>query len=288
MLFVIPWGDFWLVGTTDTEWHLDLAHPAASAADLDYLLGQANRWIAPALTHDDIVGVYAGLRPLLSGESDSTSKLSREHAVSEVRPGLLSVAGGKYTTYRVMAEDAVDAAVDAMGISAPPSCTDAVPLVGAVGFEAMRNRRHRLAEESGVPVERVERLLARYGSETPLLLDLISGQPELGEPLPGTDDYVGAEIHFAVTHEGALHVTDVLTRRTRMSIETLDRGVAAASVVADIMGALLGWDDARRAREVDNYAKRVEAEIDSQRAADDRTADALRLGADDVRIGLDG
>jgi glycerol-3-phosphate dehydrogenase len=287
VLFVIPWGDFWLVGTTDTDWNLDLAHPAASAADLDYLLGQANRWLHPGLTHADIVGVYAGLRPLLYGESDSTSKLSREHAVSTVAPGLLSVAGGKYTTYRVMAADAVDAAVDAMGVDAPASCTESVPLVGATGFEAMRNRRQQLARESGLPVERIDRLLGRYGAELPVLLDLLAADPSLAACLPGTDDYLAGEARFAVTHEGALHLNDVLTRRTRLSIETSDRGLSAAPVVAEIMADVLGWDEATVAREVDSYGKRVEAERESQRAVDDHTADARRLGAEDVRGNLE-
>ncbi len=288
VLFVIPWGDFWLVGTTDTDWNLDLAHPAASAADLDYLLGQANRWLEPALTHADIVGVYAGLRPLLSGESDSTSELSREHAVTTVAPGLLSVAGGKYTTYRVMAADAVDAAVGAMAatdptVVVPASCTEGIPLVGATGYAAMRNRRHHLATASGLPVERIDRLLARYGAETPLLLELLASDSSLAETLPGTDDYLGVEIHFATTHEGALHLDDVLTRRTRISIETHDRGIAAARVATAIMADVLGWDEATVAREIDSYDKRVAAELDSQQAVDDRTADARRLGAEDVR-----
>jgi glycerol-3-phosphate dehydrogenase len=286
VLFVIPWGDFWLVGTTDTDWNLDLAHPAASAADLDYLLGQANRWLSPTLSHADIVGVYAGLRPLLYGESDSTSTLSREHAVSRVAPGLVSVAGGKYTTYRVMAADAVDAAVAAMGVDAPASCTESVPLVGATGFEAMRNRRELLARQSGLPVERVDRLLGRYGAELPVLLGMIRDDPRLGECLPGTDDYLGVEVRFAVSHEGALHLNDVLTRRTRLSIETPDRGVSAAPVVAAIMADALGWDEATVAREVDSYRKRVQAERQSQQAVDDHTADARRLGAEDVRTNL--
>ena len=286
VLFVIPWGDFWLVGTTDTDWNLDLARPAASAADLDYLLGQANRWLRPALTHADIVGVYAGLRPLLHGESDSTSKLSREHAVTTVTPGLLSVAGGKYTTYRVMAADAVDAAVAAMGIDAPASCTESVPLVGATGYQAMRNRREQLAAESGLPVDRIDRLLGRYGSELPVLLELLRTDPALAECLPGTDDYLAAEARFAVDHEGALHLDDVLTRRTRLSIESADRGVGAARVVAAIMADALGWDDATVAREIDSYDKRVEAERESQQAVDDLTADARRLGAEDVRGAL--
>ncbi|MGK2929115.1 MAG: glycerol-3-phosphate dehydrogenase/oxidase [Acidimicrobiales bacterium] len=282
VLFVIPWGSHWLVGTTDTDWNLDLAHPAASATDLDYLLTQTNQYLSPALTRDDIVGVYAGLRPLLHGESDSTSKLSREHAVRTVVPGLITVAGGKYTTYRVMAADAVDAVVDALG-HGPGSCTAQIPLVGAVGWEAVRNRRDELAASSGLPAERVEHLLGRFGAETPVLVDLVRNDPTLGAPLPGTDDYLGVEIRFAASHEGALHLDDVLTRRTRLSIESPDRGVSAAPVAARIMGGVLGWNDATTEAEVESYRARVAAELDSQWAADDRTADARRLGADDVR-----
>src|SRR5699024_11180622 len=109
VLFVVPWGNHWIIGTTDTDWNLDLAHPSATKGDIDYILDHVNTVLAAPLTHDDIEGVYAGLRPLLAGESDETSKLSREHAVARVAPGLVAIAGGKYTTYRVMAADAVDA-----------------------------------------------------------------------------------------------------------------------------------------------------------------------------------
>jgi glycerol-3-phosphate dehydrogenase len=285
VLFVIPWGPRWLVGTTDTDWDLDLAHPAASAADLEYLLDQANRWLDPPLTRDDIVGVYAGLRPLLHGESDSTSKLSREHAVSTVAPGLITVAGGKYTTYRVMASDAVDAVAAALGDPRSRSCTDRIPLVGAEGWEAVRNRRVQLARTAGLTVQHVDRLLERYGSEVPLLVDAITEDPRLAGALPATDDHLGVEVHFAAGHEGALHLDDVLTRRTRVSIESADRGIAAAPVAASIMAAVLGWDADTERREVEHYVARVAAELDSQAARDDRTADARRLGAPDIRAG---
>ncbi|MGN6501792.1 MAG: glycerol-3-phosphate dehydrogenase/oxidase, partial [Pseudolysinimonas sp.] len=114
VLFVIPWGRHWLIGTTDTDWHLDKAHPAATAADIDYLLERVNEVLAVPLTRDDVEGVYAGLRPLLAGESEETSKLSREHIVAHTVPGLVVVAGGKWTTYRVMAKDAIDEAVAAL------------------------------------------------------------------------------------------------------------------------------------------------------------------------------
>src|SRR4051795_6549301 len=137
LLFIIPWGSHWIIGTTDTDWKLDLAHPAASSSDIDYVLDHANRLLADPLTRDDVVGVYAGLRPLLAGESDSTSKLSREHACVQPVPGLVVVAGGKYTTYRVMAKDAVDLAASGLGRDVPGCVTDKVPLVGAVGYEAL-------------------------------------------------------------------------------------------------------------------------------------------------------
>ena len=284
VLFVIPWGSHWLVGTTDSDWELDLAHPAASATDLDYLIGQANRWLDPGLTRDDVVGVYAGLRPLLHGESESTSKLSREHAVTTVVPGLITVAGGKYTTYRVMAADAVDAVTDALG-RGERSCTEEIPLVGATGWDAVRGRADELARAAGVEPAVVEHLLGRYGAETIDVLGYLRDEPALAEPLPGTEDYLAVEALVAAAIEGALHLDDVLTRRTRISIETLDRGVSAAPVVARLMARVLGWDEATVAREVEAYRTRVAAEIDSQQAVDDRTADERRLGAPDVRAG---
>ncbi len=129
VLFVIPWGSHWIIGTTDTDWNLDLAHPAATKADIDYILGHVNSVLVTPLTHADIDGVYAGLRPLLAGESDETSKLSREHAVARVAPGLVAIAGGKYTTYRVMAEDAVDVAAEDIPARVASSITEKVPLV---------------------------------------------------------------------------------------------------------------------------------------------------------------
>ena len=283
VLFVIPWGDFWLVGTTDTDWALDLAHPAASRADIDYLLERVNRVLSNPITQDDIVGVYAGLRPLLSGESDATSKLSREHAVSVSLPGLVTVAGGKYTTYRVMAEDAVDAVSTELGRNVPKSASHETPLIGAEGYHALVNGTHRLAQESGLGVDQIQRLLGRHGSRIHDLLALIADEPELAKPLEGGEGYLAAEVLYAATHEGALHLDDVLTRRTRISIETWDRGLAAAEPVAQLMARVLGWDDKTAARELEHYRARVSAERDSQTMADDHTADGARMGAPDVR-----
>jgi glycerol-3-phosphate dehydrogenase len=282
VLFIIPWGRHWIIGTTDTDWSLTKEHPAASSSDIDYLLDHVNSVLTSPLTREDVEGVYAGLRPLLSGESESTSKLSREHVVGHPVPGLVVVAGGKYTTYRVMAADAVDEAAHAMDARVPESCTADLPLVGAAGYKALWNQRQSLADTSGIHVARIEHLLNRYGSLIHELLDMIRADPSLAEPLPGADDYLAVEARYAVTHEDARHVDDVLARRTRISIEAWDRGVSAAPTVADLMAEALGWDEDEKKREIEHYLNRVAAERDSQTKPDDNTAEAARLGAPDI------
>ena len=163
--------------------------------------------------------------------------------------------------------------------------TDDTPLVGATGYHALWNQRRRLATEVGLHVARVEHLLNRYGTRVTEVLDLLSDRPELATPLPSSDDYLEVEALYAASHEGALHLDDVLTRRTRIAIESWDRGLAAAPVVARLMGEVLDWDDDTVAREIEHYDARVQAERESQRMPDDRTADAARMGAPDVRLG---
>jgi glycerol-3-phosphate dehydrogenase len=279
VLFVIPWGRHWIIGTTDTDWALAKEHPAATAADIDYLLKHVNAVLNSPLRIQDVEGVYAGLRPLLSGEEESTSKLSREHVVGHPVPGLVVVAGGKFTTYRVMAADAVDEAARSLDARIPDSCTAELPLIGADGYRPLWNQRRALAVSAGIHVARVEHLLNRYGACTQELLEMLRGDPSLAVPLPGADDYLAVEARYAVTHEGALHLEDVLTRRTRISIEAWDRGVAAAVVVADLMAALLGWSDEDKKREIERYLSRVNAERESQTKRDDGAAEAARLEA---------
>jgi glycerol-3-phosphate dehydrogenase len=283
VLFVIPWGGHWIVGTTDTEWRLDRVHPAASAKDIEYLLGQVNTVLDRPLSTSDIEGVFAGLRPLLSGEDESTSALSRRHAVVEPMLGLMLVAGGKLTTYRVMAADVVDHAMRRLGVSTPHSRTDELPLLGADGYARLRRDPAGLAARHRVSVDVAEHLLDRYGSLATDVLSLVRQQPELGRPLTGAPSYLAAEVAYAAQAEGALHLEDALARRTRISFETVHRGVESAEDTARLMGAVLGWDAARRAREIDNYVARVDAERESQRMPDDLTAEAARLGAPDVR-----
>ncbi|MBM4695927.1 FAD-dependent oxidoreductase [Rhodococcus hoagii] len=283
VLFVIPWGNHWIIGTTDTDWNLDLAHPAATEADIDYILGHVNKVLVTPLTHEDIDGVYAGLRPLLAGESDETSKLSREHAVARVAPGLIAIAGGKYTTYRVMGKDAVDLAAEDLPAAVASSITEKVPLVGADGYFALVNQAVHLGQLYGLHPYRIKHLLGRYGSLIDEVLAPAKQSPELLQPITDAPDYLQAEAVYAVAAEGALHLEDILARRTRISIEYTHRGVNCAEQVARLVAPILGWDDATIDREVETYRARVEAEVLSQAQPDDLSADALRAAAPEAR-----
>jgi glycerol-3-phosphate dehydrogenase len=283
VLFVIPWNDHWILGTTDEDWVYDKAHPAASSVDIDYVLDHVNAVLAVPLTRADISGVYAGLRPLLSGEHEETSQLSREHAISRSPRGMVSVAGGKYTTYRVMARDAVDAAVAELGRPVPPCVTHEIPLVGADGYHALANQVPTLAEDLALPSWRIDHLLGRYGALIDEVLAPVADDPSLLEPVPGAGEYLMAEIRYAASHEGALHLDDVLTRRTRISIGTTHRGVESMKAVAALLAGVLGWDDEQTVREIAAYDARVAAERASQEATDDENADARRLVAPDTR-----
>jgi glycerol-3-phosphate dehydrogenase len=261
VLFFIPWGERWIVGTTDTEWSGDRAEPTATVEDVDYILGEANRVLARPLARADVLAVYAGLRPLVAeppavktpaGEKPTT-KLSREHVVDSPLPGLVSIAGGKFTTYRLMARDVVDAAVDGFPRPVPSSVTGSLPLLGADGLLAVRASASRLADDYQVALPAVEHLIDRYGSVAGEVLDLIRADKSLGQPLADGYPYLRAEVAYAVTHEGALHVADVLARRVRLLIESPDAGASAAPEVAAIMAPLLGWHRRRRTEEIRRY-----------------------------------
>lgn len=283
VMFVIPWGSHWIIGTTDTDWDLDLAHPAATKADIDYILSTVNTVLAIPLTHADIDGVYAGLRPLLAGESEETSKLSREHAVAVPAPGLVAIAGGKYTTYRVMAADAIDAAAQFIPARVAPSITEKVSLLGADGYFALINQAEHVAQLRGLHPYRVRHLLDRYGSLIGDVLALAADRPDLLNPITEAPGYLRVEALYAVTAEGALHLEDILARRMRISIEYSHRGVDCAREVADVVAPVLGWTAGDVEREVANYTARVQAEILSQAQPDDVSADELRASAPEAR-----
>lgn len=289
VLFIRIWGNHWLIGTTDTAWNNELDHPAANATDIEYLLRNVNRVLNVKLTNADVEGVYAGLRPLIKGEAGATSDLSREHAVQTPVPGFTTIAGGKYTTYRVMAEDAVNAAVKELTVrgvvtDVPTSDTANIPLIGARDLEQAANELRDQASSLGLTAVGVDRLLGRYGSLTRDLVYLMRSRPELAQPIPGGGGYLRAEAVYAVTHEGALHIDDVLTRRTHLSIETPDQGVSAAPEVAQMMGAELGWDGEKTADELQHYLERVAAELAAHRVPDDAGAQAERNKVKDIRL----
>jgi glycerol-3-phosphate dehydrogenase len=310
VLFLIPWGDRWLIGTTDTPWSHDLDHPSASQADIHYVLYWANTMLRSNLTHDDVVGVYSGLRPLLSGGATPTTKLSREHAVNRAIPGLVSIAGGKYTTYRLMARDAIDALEPDLGTLAP-SPTAAIGLLGADGHDRAMVTLSQHEATASLPSGALAHLVARYGSTASEVLDVIAANPSLGTPIgsappeaafgpselaPNPDTFDGAHTPFsgsryllaeavhAATFEGAMHVDDVLTRRTRLSIEGDDRGIAAAPTVAAAMGAVLGWNAELVNLEATRYVDRVRAERSAERANSDQEADEIRRSIRDPRL----
>ncbi len=282
VLFLIPWGDHWLIGTTDTEWDYDRAHPAASSADIDYILEHANAALERPLTRADILGVYVGLRPLLDASDDDTAKLSREHAVAEPINGLVSIAGGKYTTYRVMAADAVDAAVVGLDKPVPPSVSHEVVLLGSDEWQHWSQQADELARSSGLDRDIVERLLWRHGNRIVDVLEIAEHEPALATGIPG-GSYIAAEVVHAARHEGALHLDDVLARRLRISIEDEQRGNLAAESVASLMARELHWSDQRKDEEVKRWYERVEAERAANAAPDDSTADSLRRRAADTR-----
>ena len=278
VLFIIPWPRYWVIGTTDTPWTEDVAKPVATAADIDYILQHANEVLSRPLSRDDIIGVYAGLRPLLQPRlkpgadirAAASTKVSREHTVTRVAPGLTAIAGGKLTTYRVMAADAVDHALGEALARAHPSATARLPLVGAAGYRALAARAGTIARERGWTLARVTHLLDRYGDELPALLDSIDDDPSLGRPLGEAPAFLRAEVAWAVTHEGAAHLDDVLLRRVRLDIEHRDRGLGAAAEVLAVMAPLLGWSAAEVETERAAYAERV-AQI---AAAEEDTSDA--------------
>lgn len=245
VLFVLPWDEHWLVGTTDTPYDGDVDHPEATSSDIDYLIDQVNRFTARPISRADVVGTYVGLRPLVkpAGADPATSVISREHVIHTGMPGLISIVGGKLTTYRVMARDVIDEVVRHLGGS-QKSVTARIPLVGAGAVTDRSLPTRWVSSRGALAVE---------------LSELVGERPDLADDIPGAPGVALAEIHHSVLHEGALHVEDFLERRTHIAIESRDRGSAAADRVAREMGSLLGWSRARVADERDRYRRRVES-----------------------------
>ncbi|MEV0892358.1 glycerol-3-phosphate dehydrogenase/oxidase [Promicromonospora sp. MEB111] len=284
VLFVIPWSRYWIIGTTDTHWSLDPTHPVATSTDIDYVLDHANAVLAHPLTREDVIGTYAGLRPLLqpgTKAGTSSAKVSREHTVASPTPGLTVVAGGKLTTYRIMAKDAVDFAIGQRA-AALPSITHQIPLTGAVGLRAVQRQARTWGKRFGWSPPMLDHLLHRYGANLAEIVELCDADPSLAKPLEHASAYLRAEVHYAVSHEGALHLEDVLSHRTRLVYEVADRGTAAAEEIAAVVAPLLGWDASDAEREVRSWQARIDAERQAEQAPDDEGAERARLTTPDV------
>jgi glycerol-3-phosphate dehydrogenase len=284
VLFVLPWSEHWIIGTTDTEYEFGLDHPAASRADIDYLLGHVNAVLRTPLTTEDITAVYAGLRPLVAEGSGDTAAVSREHLVRRSAPGLVSIAGGKYTTYRVMARDAVDVAAQDLPFDVPPSRTEHMPLIGAYGAAQAESRARLHPAAEAISPEQIRHLISRYGTLALVVMDMVRNEASLAEPLSGAPTYLAAEVRYAVLYEAALHVDDVLTRRTHIAFEAPDRGREAVEHIARLMAPALGWDQVMIDREIAHYRARLDAESAAQAMLDDAAADAARAPVRDVRL----
>ncbi|HLI16486.1 MAG TPA: glycerol-3-phosphate dehydrogenase/oxidase [Acidimicrobiales bacterium] len=275
VLLAVPWNGHWLVGTTDTPWRLEVDRPVACRADVEYLVDWVNRVVDPPVERGHVVAVFAGIRPLAGHARADTAHVSREHVVDVPAPGFVVVSGGKLTTYRVMARDAIDAAVGSARLRAGPSRTAEIELVGAAGLDGARAALRGAAGSADVPGPELDRLLSRYGALASEVLELGERDPALRRRLDGRIAYTCAEVVYAATHEGARHVDDVLERRTRVALELPDRGSALADEVARLLAGPLGWSDARQRAEAEAYRAAARAEMAAAQAPDDASAEAI-------------
>ncbi|MGZ8515409.1 MAG: glycerol-3-phosphate dehydrogenase/oxidase, partial [Candidatus Limnocylindrales bacterium] len=254
-VFLVPWGEHWLVGTTDAPFDGPPAHPAAAGWEVDTLLESVNAAMTVNLCREDVVATYAGLRPLIAPSDGSTVKASREHRVTVESNGVVRIDGGKYTTYRVMALDVIDAVLGPDAAPTRRSQTADWRLVGAADAGA---QARIAAELATIPAMHacggtvVAQLVARHGTEAPAVVALGA---ELGllRPLAEGRAFIEAEVAWAARQELALTVDDVLARRTRLAQELPDRGASIAPRVAEVLGKELGWGESRRTLEVQNY-----------------------------------
>jgi glycerol-3-phosphate dehydrogenase len=258
--FLVPWPRHWIIGTTDKPYRGRLDHVAASAEEVDEILGTLNGALDLTITRDDITGTYAGLRPLVAPtDAASSVKVSREHRVAVEAPGLVRVSGGKYTTYRVMARDAVDAVLGSAA-RARPSATGELPLAGAAARTELDSLAVRLAREPGLDAAAASSLVDRHGTRATEILALGRNR-DLVRPLVPDHPFLEAEIAWAVDDELALSLDDLMARRLRLAPVLRDRGEAVAPRVAEIAGGTLGWDMDRQAREVAAYLEGARREF---------------------------
>jgi glycerol-3-phosphate dehydrogenase len=273
VLFAIPWGDATYLGTTDTDYAGDPADVAADAADVAYLIAAANHYFpGQALTPDDVISTWAGLRPLMrpvgrAGQKIDESAVSREHQVVVGQDGVVTIAGGKLTTYRKMSAEVVDTAIRLLrlgGHTDPigPCDTDREPLPGAVGWPDDDDHDRvaaRVAKASGghVAADTARLLTDTYGMRALEIARMVHADPALGARLLPERPEIEAQVRFAAREELACTVTDVLLRRTQIYYRAADQGLGAVERVADLLAAELGWSEAERASSAEAYRAEV-------------------------------
>jgi glycerol-3-phosphate dehydrogenase len=259
VVFIVPWPNHWVIGTTDHEDERPPARPTALDEDVDELLGVVNHRMTLDLSRDDILGTYAGLRPLVGEVGGSTVKASREHKVTIDPSGVVRIGGGKYTTYRVMARDTIDAALGPVATKARPSKTAELPIIGATPLADLAALAARIERETGLLSAFARRLVDRHGTEADAVVGL-GRERDLLRPLGDETEHLEAEVAWAARHELASSLDDVLSRRMRLAQELPDRGASIAPRAAEILGAELGWDAARQAAEVSAYLETARVE----------------------------
>ena len=265
-VFVVPWGQFTFVGTTDTDYTGPIDDPQCNEDDVEYLLRALNGSITETVTTDDILGTWAGLRPLVADPEASgrTADLSRRHKVRRSDSGVVTITGGKLTTYREMAADTIDEVLshvlgaDRVTKLRRRSKTKHLKLQGANGYEELMEAADVLSPLGG---DEVRRLANRYGSDATTVLAIAESDPNLAELLVPGLPYLRAEAIFAVRYEMATTVDDILSRRTRARLQTRDASADAAVAVAALIGPELGWDEMEQAKQVADYQARIAEEL---------------------------
>jgi len=254
ILFIVPWETRAIYGTTDTG-SGDLNHPVANRDDIAYLLEHLNRYLSVSLTEEDIISTYAGYRPLLKPRQNSehsSAKLSRTHAVFQDHSGVVTIVGGKLTTYRRMAQDTVDVLNKRDGSPALHPTLD-MPLHGSAGWPAVKHDLEKKAKALGLSEPTIAHLGTAYGSEGLAVLALIESDPSLAELLIADLPYIRAEVIYACRYEMAMTPYDVLARRTSITLLDRQRGMSVVDEVATIMAQELDWSPADRQSMIDAF-----------------------------------